>query len=75
MPVIYRNMFMEAFSKLDQRILWKFEADLKDISKNVMISKWLPQQDILGEYPLINFLKLEKYHDLNGESGELDETD
>ncbi|XP_066982218.1 UDP-glycosyltransferase UGT5-like [Macrobrachium rosenbergii] len=48
MPVKYRNMFIEAFSKLNQRILWKFETDLVGIPENVMISPWLPQQDILG---------------------------
>ncbi|XP_066941903.1 UDP-glycosyltransferase UGT5-like [Macrobrachium rosenbergii] len=48
MPVKYRNMFIEAFSKLNQRILWKFETDLEGIPENIMISPWLPQQDILG---------------------------
>ncbi|XP_066941843.1 UDP-glycosyltransferase UGT5-like [Macrobrachium rosenbergii] len=48
LPTKYRNMFIEAFSKLNQRILWKFETDLEGIPENIMISPWLPQQDILG---------------------------
>ncbi|XP_064112827.1 UDP-glycosyltransferase UGT5-like isoform X2 [Macrobrachium nipponense] len=48
LPNKYRHMFIEAFSKLNQRILWKFETDLEGIPENTMISPWLPQQDILG---------------------------
>ncbi|XP_064112822.1 UDP-glycosyltransferase UGT5-like isoform X2 [Macrobrachium nipponense] len=48
LPTKYRNMFIKAFSKLNQRILWKFETDLEGIPENVMIKPWLPQQDILG---------------------------
>ncbi|XP_068216692.1 uncharacterized protein [Palaemon carinicauda] len=48
MPVHYRNMFIEAFKRLEQRVLWKFESDLEGVSDNVKISKWLPQQDILA---------------------------
>ncbi|XP_064112835.1 UDP-glycosyltransferase UGT5-like isoform X2 [Macrobrachium nipponense] len=48
LPNKYRHMFIEAFSKLNQRILWKFETDLERTPGNIMISPWLPQQDILG---------------------------
>ena len=48
MPNEYKQVFIQAFSKLKQRVIWKFEEDLQSISSNVMISKWLPQQDILG---------------------------
>ncbi len=35
---------------LKQRVIWKWEADnMSDIPSNVMIRKWLPQQDILGK--------------------------
>ncbi|CAG7786008.1 unnamed protein product, partial [Allacma fusca] len=40
--------FLSAFSKMKQRVIWKFEGDLKNLPANVKISKWLPQQDILG---------------------------
>lgn len=47
MPVVYRNMFLEAFKRMKQRVIWKFEDKL-EASDNVLIQKWLPQQDILG---------------------------
>jgi glucuronosyltransferase len=41
--------FLEAFSELPQKILWKWEADsLPGQPANVKTGKWLPQQDILG---------------------------
>lgn len=40
---------LAAFAKLPQRILWKWESnDLPNLSKNVKVAKWMPQQDILG---------------------------
>lgn len=44
-----RNIIMETFSELPYKVLWKFENDeLPNKPSNVKISKWLPQQDILG---------------------------
>ncbi|XP_069681581.1 UDP-glucosyltransferase 2-like [Periplaneta americana] len=41
--------FMDAFSELPQRVLWKFESDnLQGLPSNVKIRKWLPQSDILA---------------------------
>jgi glucuronosyltransferase len=41
--------FLDAFAELSQRVLWKWETDsLPDQPKNVMLGKWLPQNDILG---------------------------
>ncbi|KAJ9584271.1 hypothetical protein L9F63_021393 [Diploptera punctata] len=41
--------FLDAFSELPQRVLWKFESDsLPELPKNIMVNKWLPQNDILG---------------------------
>ncbi|XP_066998723.2 UDP-glucosyltransferase 2 [Anabrus simplex] len=40
---------LEAFSEIPQRILWKWESDsLPGKPSNVMVKKWLPQQDILA---------------------------
>ncbi|CAG7725988.1 unnamed protein product, partial [Allacma fusca] len=47
-PEHLRKQFIEVFSKLKQRVLWKFEAQFDDLPPNVKVSKWLPQQDILG---------------------------
>jgi hypothetical protein len=50
MPETKRNAFLVAFSKLKQRVLWKWEIDtLPGQASNVKFGKWLPQTDILGE--------------------------
>ncbi|XP_037792841.1 uncharacterized protein LOC119588212 [Penaeus monodon] len=48
MPKKYRDMFVEAFKKLKQRVIWKYEVALEGVSDNVIMRKWLPQQDILA---------------------------
>ncbi|XP_059469651.1 UDP-glucosyltransferase 2-like [Neocloeon triangulifer] len=42
------DIFLKVFGELDIKVLWKFETDLPQKPKNVMIKKWLPQQDILA---------------------------
>lgn len=47
-PEEQRKAFVRAFSRLPQRVLWKWENDtMPDKPDNVMISKWMPQFDIL----------------------------
>ncbi|XP_047491391.1 UDP-glycosyltransferase UGT5-like [Penaeus chinensis] len=48
MPKKYRDMFVEAFKQLKQRVIWKYEEALEGVSDNVLMRKWLPQQDILA---------------------------
>jgi glucuronosyltransferase len=49
MPEDKKQAFLEAFSKLKQRVLWKWETDsLPGQPSNVKLGKWLPQSDILG---------------------------
>lgn len=49
MPQEKLHAFLNAFGKLKQRVLWKFENEkLGGVPKNVMIKKWLPQADILA---------------------------
>ncbi|XP_049837372.1 UDP-glucosyltransferase 2-like [Schistocerca gregaria] len=49
LPDWKRQAFVEAFRELPQRVLWKWESDtLPDQPANLMVSKWLPQQDILA---------------------------
>ncbi|PNF23058.1 UDP-glucuronosyltransferase 2B30 [Cryptotermes secundus] len=44
-----RNAFLQAFSKLKQKVLWKWETDsLPGKPNNVKLGKWLPQSDILA---------------------------
>ncbi|XP_045520031.1 UDP-glucosyltransferase 2-like [Pieris brassicae] len=42
------NTLIDVFSQLPYNVLWKWEKDeLPGISKNIKISKWLPQTDLL----------------------------
>ncbi|KAK5648757.1 hypothetical protein RI129_003649 [Pyrocoelia pectoralis] len=43
-----RTAILNAFAKLPQTIFWKFESEIDDLPKNVIVRKWLPQNDILG---------------------------
>lgn len=41
---------MSVFSKLKQRVIVKWDTEeINYKPKNVLIKKWLPQDDILGE--------------------------
>lgn len=52
-PEKLQSALQEAFSELPQRILWKYDGDvMKNQPKNVMIKKWFPQRDILGEFKI-----------------------
>ncbi|XP_021940882.1 UDP-glucuronosyltransferase 2B15-like isoform X1 [Zootermopsis nevadensis] len=43
------DAFLQAFSVLPQRVLWKWEGEaLPEHPKNIKIAKWLPQADVLG---------------------------
>lgn len=45
------EFIVKVFSELKQRVLWKWEDDSPpQVSKNLLISKWLPQAAILGEF-------------------------
>ena len=51
------RMFTNVFSKLKQKVIWKFEADdLPGKPDNLMLARWLPQQDILGHPNLKLFI-------------------
>lgn len=46
---IYSHLFTATFGKLKQRVIWKFEDDnLDNLPPNVLVRKWLPQNDILA---------------------------
>lgn len=50
MPESTRKVFLNVFSRLKQRVIWKWETEeMPDLPKNVKLSKWLPQQDVLGK--------------------------
>ncbi|XP_071750223.1 LOW QUALITY PROTEIN: UDP-glucosyltransferase 2-like [Lepeophtheirus salmonis] len=45
----YRQIFIKAFSKLKQRVIWKWETEvMEDTPTNLLLKKWLPQKEILA---------------------------
>ncbi|XP_065224781.1 UDP-glucosyltransferase 2-like isoform X2 [Planococcus citri] len=47
LPAETINAFREAFAEIPQRVIWKYESQLENVSSNVMLLDWLPQRDIL----------------------------
>ncbi|XP_002061112.3 2-hydroxyacylsphingosine 1-beta-galactosyltransferase [Drosophila willistoni] len=59
MPESLRRMLVKTFARLPYQVLWKYEgsaADMQDLTPNVKLSRWLPQQDILGHKQLRAFV-------------------
>jgi len=57
MPEETRQVFLKVFSRLKQRVLWKWESEMNDtIPENVKLSKWVPQQDVLGHKNIRMFI-------------------
>ncbi|KAG5896759.1 hypothetical protein JTB14_031738 [Gonioctena quinquepunctata] len=49
LPEEQRRIIIQALSELPFNVIWKWEAeDMPGKPENVLIRKWLPQQDILG---------------------------
>lgn len=42
------SIFLNKFKTIKQKIIWKFEGNLPNKPDNVIIGKWLPQNDILA---------------------------
>lgn len=48
-PIEKRDAFIKVFSRMKQRIVWKFEDEsIPNLPKNVLIKPWMPQNDILA---------------------------
>ncbi|CAL8107618.1 unnamed protein product [Orchesella dallaii] len=48
MPPEVRQKFLNVFAKLKQLVIWKWDNENEtDLPANVVVRKWLPQQDIL----------------------------
>lgn len=57
LPEHIKDAFVTAFSKLKQRVLWKIKTDsIPEISSNVKLLKWAPQQDILAHPNCVLFI-------------------
>lgn len=51
------DIIFKVFGKLKQKILWKFEDEnVKDLPSNVMVQKWMPQNDILANNNVVIFI-------------------
>ena len=50
---IFRKMFLK-FSEYD--FIWKLDKDVPNLPKNVLVSNWLPQQDVLAHPNLKVFI-------------------
>lgn len=51
MPKEKLKVFLKVFSQLKETVLWKYEdEEMAGKPSNVIIRKWLPQRDILGNY-------------------------
>jgi hypothetical protein len=65
MPEEYRKVFINVFSRLKVRVLWKWETEsMEGLPPNVKLMKWVPQQDVLGKNILL-FGKIEMHFDNN----------
>lgn len=50
MPTEKRQAFINAFKRLPQRVIWKWENDtMEGKTDNIFIGKWMPQFDILSK--------------------------
>lgn len=50
MPSEFYQQFIRVFKNLRQRVLWKTRREnITNIPENVYITKWVPQQDVLGK--------------------------
>lgn len=59
MPRPMLDVFIRVFSQLRQRIVWQWRGVNKpgNLSDNILLVDWLPQQDLLGR---INIMNLER---------------
>ncbi|XP_019872407.2 UDP-glycosyltransferase UGT5 [Aethina tumida] len=51
-----RQTLLNAFKQLKQTVLWKFESDIEGLPKNVIVRKWLPQNDVIAHPNVVLFI-------------------
>ncbi|KAL5240578.1 hypothetical protein ACI65C_007988 [Semiaphis heraclei] len=47
LPEHIQNAYKDGLSQVPQRVLWKYEGEMKNKPTNVMTRKWFPQREIL----------------------------
>ena len=49
MPQHALDSFLRVFARIPQRVVWKWETGrAANVTPNVLLIDWLPQQDLLG---------------------------
>lgn len=48
MPSEMRTKLVEGFGQLPQKIIWKYETDIPNLPKNIKLTNWAPQNDLLA---------------------------
>merc|ERR1719285_1583909 len=48
MPKEKINIFIQAFMQLGMKVIWKWDKEMPGLPDNIMLSSWLPQQDLLA---------------------------
>ena len=56
LPEDVLNKFMTVFKQLKQQIIFKYRHPIADVSKNVHVVTWMPQNDLLGHPNLKLFI-------------------
>ena len=57
MPPEKLDILLEVFTSLsDYSFVWKWDGEVRDVPSNVMMSSWLPQQDLLAHQNLRAFV-------------------
>ena len=56
MPEHKRLLMLRVFSRLEQKVIWKWEKEMPDAPHNVMISPWLPQTSLLAHHNVKAFV-------------------
>ncbi|CAH0386033.1 unnamed protein product [Bemisia tabaci] len=57
-PIHLRKLFLSVFSRLPYQVLWKWDDAIANelLPRNVMQSRWFPQQDLLGHEKIRGFV-------------------
>lgn len=53
-----KEVFSRAFAAIPQRVIWKLDQPYKNVTKNVYVTNWVPQRDVLSTYGLLRQLKM-----------------
>jgi len=48
MPEEKVQVFIDTFKQLGMKVIWKWDAEMPGLPDNILLSSWLPQQDLLA---------------------------